>query len=258
MSSDAVAPTEEDMGIAKLIAELCETLRVDFKLNAIMWKAAGEPQFRIPSDQVDFVDKGGMSGRVVLPLSLRGKLELADWKPLLASSLFIQRRPEMRRIWTNLPRLLKASVYTAVLAVPFLLIRFLSVEFKLMLAIQVFTISFFLLSVTLLILGRFTFRFYDTHVVRGLRLRADWQSSRLIGREQFILTLKKVEALRIEDLEEKKREKRSIWRGPVSSWPTIIERLENLQENVSPGTPTRQPLKSASQLRTRGRSSSWL
>ena len=231
MTSNAAIPSDEDTGIVRITGELCEMLKVDFGLNAIRWMASGE-RLRVPSDQVDFVDSGIMSGSVVLPLALRGRLELAEWRPLLAPALFIQRRPEMRRIWTNLWRLLKASVYIAILAVPILFIRFLVVEFGQTIGMLAFAIEFLSLFVALVILGRLVFRFYALHVVGGLRLKADRESSRIVGKEQLIQTLKKIDALRIPDLEERKLEKRSIWkRGPVSSWPTIAERLENLQGN---------------------------
>lgn len=219
----------EEAGITKVAAELCEGLKIGFRPTAIAWMSnLGDPR-HLPSDQVVFIDKGLKRGRVVLPSALRGKLETEDWRPLIASSLFYQLTPEFRRVWRILGTILVVSLLAGLLAVPLLTVLFaLRYTPSREVEVVVYFSGVFLL-VFFLILMHFSFRFFNLHVIGELRLKADRRAAQLLGKDQFLRTLEKINAMRIEDLQERNMENRTIWRGKVWPWPTINERVENLR-----------------------------
>jgi hypothetical protein len=221
---------EEDERILGVTAELCETLRVSFRPLGVTWMATLGHASHLPSDQSGFITKGTKKGRLVLPLAVKGMLDVGEWRPLIASSLFFQFRPEIRRTWRVLSLLLQATFIIAFLAGPFVFVTFLILESNRAWGFEIYATALVVFVIAVYFLSRLSFRFFNLHVLAGLRLKADRLASQVVGTEQFIRTLQKIEAMRIEDIEERKAERRSIWkRRGVSPWPTIIQRLNNLQ-----------------------------
>lgn len=77
-------------------------------------------------------------------------------------------------------------------------------------------------------------RLYNYYTIRRSRLRADWKAAEIVGRDQFIRVLVKIDGFHILDLEELKRTKRTVWQRHVFPWPTMIERLDNLRVSWKP------------------------
>jgi hypothetical protein len=230
MTTNPPTQNEEETSILGVTAEICEALKISFRPLAVTWMAnLGHPS-NLPSDQTGFIAKSPRQGRVVLPLALRGKLDLAEWRPLITSSLFFQFRPEIRRTWRVLGLLLQATFIVAFFAGPLVFSIFVILETNHAFGFEVYIVPLATFFLGLYFLMRFSFRFFNLHVVGGLRLKADRLSAQFPDANQFIQTLGKIDAMRIEDLEERKGDRHSIWkRGKVSTWPTITERLENLQ-----------------------------
>jgi hypothetical protein len=230
MTTNPQIQGDEDTSILGVTAQLCETLKIRFRPLAVTWMGnLGHPS-NLPSDQTGFMTKSSTQGRAVLPLALRGKLDLAEWRPLIISSLFFQFRPEIRRTWRVLGLLLRATFIVAFFAGPLVFFIFIVLETNHAFGFEVYIVPFAISFLGLYFLMRLSFRFFNLHVVRGLHLKADTLSVQVVEVDQFIRTLRKIDAMRIEDLEERREDRRSIWRrGSVSTWPTISERIENLQ-----------------------------
>jgi len=220
---------DEDAVIITAACELCQTMKIGFRPTAIAWMGnLGDPR-NLSSDQVAFIDKGPKHGRMVLPSALREKLQTEDWRPLISSSLFFQFSPEFRRVWRGLGRMLLISLFAGLFAGPLIAIL-LPLRYNFAPEVAAFvSFSAVALIVFFLFLIHFSIRFFNLHVVRGLRLKADRKSAHVVGREQFLGTLEKIDAMGIEDLEDRKTESRTIWKGRVSIWPTVTERIENLR-----------------------------
>jgi hypothetical protein len=230
MTTTPPTQDDEDASILGVTAELCERLKIRFRPSGVTWMGnLGHPS-NLPSDQTGFVTKGPKRGRVVLPLALKGKLDLADWRPLILSSLFFQFRVEIQRIWRALVLLLRVTFIVAFFVGPLVFFIFIVLETSHAFGFEVYIVPTAVFFLGLYLLMRLSFRFFNLHVARGLRLKADRLAAKLADPNQFIRTLQKIDAMRIDDLEERKGDRRSIWkRGSISTWPTITERLGNLQ-----------------------------
>lgn len=215
--------SDEDGGILTRAGELSDLLGVSFRPVGITWMGNLGHILSLPSDQSLFAVKGPRRGHVILPIALKERLELDEWRPLLASGMFYQLRPEVRRIWSVAVRLVTTSIIVAIVF-PFLLPL-----------IGLSIISFQAEGLILLALALWIIlpRAVNFHVVRKLRLKTDRRVAEILGREQFLQVLEKINSLHIVDLDERKGEKLTMWKRRVSPWPTITERIDNLKRQSS-------------------------
>jgi len=153
---------------------------------------------------------------VYLPAVLRGKLDPNEWKPLIASALIYSFQPKLRRRRIAIQRLWLPAIATGI-AANLGVLQFVNV-FLLVLAIP---------AVVLLI--AFTARKINM-TLRKYFLEADLIAADIAGKDQMIQTLKKIDSMRLEDIEERKREKPTIWRrAGVLPWPNIAQRIQQLE-----------------------------
>ena len=221
--------TNEDGEIIQLSRGLSTSLSVGFQPSGVSWMGNLGHPLNLPSDQTLLLTKGPRSGFLVLPLALRGKLDLDDWKSLLTSAMLLQLRPEFKR------RLMSRYALMNVAKIAVMIIAF----FPLILIIS--GVGYFIsgLSDILLLLVSWMFlwlvaflilpRGYNRYVVRNTRLRADQRAAEILGRDQLIRTLEKIDGFKILDLEERKQKTETMWQRRVSPWPTLTERLTRLR-----------------------------
>jgi hypothetical protein len=212
----AQSADDEERGILLLTSELCAKLNAKFSPIGISWMGNLGHPLNLPSDQCFFVEKGPRRGFLVLPVALRGKLSLDDWRPIIASSMFHTFRPEFRRVWRTGFTLWIAGIVS--LFAPFGVL--------LVLRQELFAFGAIAAAIAVSIIGP---RLYNFYVIRRLRLKADRKAADLVGRDQFIQTLVKIDDMHILDLEELKKSKRTVWQKRVFPWPTMLERLNNLR-----------------------------
>ena len=169
-----------------------------------------------PSDECLLGVKGSRRGYVYLPAVLRGKLDPNEWKPLIASALIYSFQPKLRRRRIAIQRLWLPAIATGI-AANLGVLQFVNV-FLLVLAIP---------AVVLLI--AFTARKINM-TLRKYFLEANLIAADIAGKDQMIQTLKKIDSMRLEDIEERKREKPTIWRrAGVLPWPNIAQRIQQLE-----------------------------
>jgi len=217
----------EDASVLALTGQLCTKLRINFVPVAVVWVGTLGHPTHLPSDQAFFVTKGAKRGRVLVPSGAKGRLEPADWNFILLSSLIYRFKPEFRRVWQILSRLIWGAFIVSFLSIPIFLLDALLRTQDLDLATGAFVFTSALAF--MLVAWYLSVRYYIIHVLRVLHLRADILAARMIDRDQSVQTLQKIDAMRIEDLVERREQNPSIWRRRrASSWPTIKERLNNL------------------------------
>ncbi len=203
----------EDASVLALTGQLCTKLRINFVPVAVVWVGTLGHPTHLPSDQAFFVTKGAKRGRVLVPSGAKGRLEPADWN--------------FRRVWQILSRLIWGAFIVSFLSIPIFLLDALLRTQDLDLATGAFVFTSALAF--MLVAWYLSVRYYIIHVLRVLHLRADILAARMIDRDQSVQTLQKIDAMRIEDLVERREQNPSIWRRRrASSWPTIKERLNNL------------------------------
>jgi len=165
-----------------------------------------------------------------MPAAAKGRLDPIDWSPLICSSLAYQFRHEIRRVWRIIGGLVVATLFLAFLLLPlFLVFAFFGI-FDL--DSVPFLAGTLILIIILMILAFFLQQANRFLVLRKLHLKADTFAASVVGRDTLIRTLEKLDAMRIQDIEESKRQRQTIWkREAISSFPTLTARLANLQFN---------------------------
>ena len=223
MTEPVKTSNDEDSSILRLVGELSNLIGVTFRPAGVTWMGNLGHILSLPSDECLLAVKGRRRGHVILPIALKGRLELEDWRPLMASGMFYQLRPEIRRVWAVMVRLVLTSIIVAILFP--LLLALIGIGLLSLQAGGLFLLAFALWLVLP--------RVYNFQVVRKLRLKADRRVAEIVGREQFLRVLEKIDALHIIDLDERKDEKLTMWKRRVSPWPTITERIDNLKRHSS-------------------------
>jgi hypothetical protein len=206
-----------------LVADLSGLLGVMFRPVGVTWMGNLGTILSLPSDQCLLAVKGPRRGHVILPVALKGRIEVEEWRPLIASGMFYQLRPEIKRIWSVVIRFVRTVILVAIIF-PFLLpligISIISLQAEALILLAV--ASWVVLP-----------RAVDFHVIRKLRLRTDRRVAEILGREPFLGVLEKINAFHIVDLDERKGRKLTMWKRKVSPWPTITERIDNLEQQYS-------------------------
>ena len=144
----------------------------------------------MPSDQAFFVTKGAKRGRVIAPSGARGRLKPADWNFILLSSLIYRFKPEFRRVWQILSRLIWGAFIVSFLSIPIFLLDALLRTQDLDLATGAFVFTSALAF--MLVAWYLSVRYYIIHVLRVLHLRADILAARMLGWVQSLQTLQKM------------------------------------------------------------------
>jgi hypothetical protein len=216
--------TEEEQGILRVINQLCPALAVDFRAVGISWMGTLGYPTNLPSDQCFLITRGSRRGFVALPVALRGRLSLDDWKPIVASCIFHQLGPGFRRVWYTAYILYRIAVFGSIALLVFFLFLLPQPIFAVVDTVFAMVAIFILPKI------------YNYYIIRRSRLRADLKAADTVGRDLFIQTLVKIDGFHILDLEELKRSKRTMWQRRVYPWPTLIERLDNLRTPMTPSS----------------------
>lgn len=190
------------------------SLGLDYQPLTVRWvQNLGRPA-NLSSDQCVYLIKGERMGTCILPAALKGKLSLDEWKPLLVSSLIFGFRPNFVRVWG------RGKLVRIVMWIP--IVIFIGLTF-----LGDFSIAWsaaLLGLVAILLLPR-----VFNQTLSKLRLMADSEAAGIVGRDQFVRTLRKVDSFHIPDLDKRKMKRQRIWQRRVLPWPNITERLENLR-----------------------------
>ncbi len=211
--------TVEDQNILGIARELCEQLRIaQFKpesLTWVTWLFTYRQKMLLPSDHCIF-----SGSEMTLQKMMRGRLTPEEWKPLIASSLIYEFSPDVPRKLYFGRGLRIAPAFILALGPIFLIRLFLpSVNVPALAAIGYFFAVMFTYSTL----------FWDVASLRKrLRLKADKNAARLVGKELFLTVLRKVDAMGLVDVVERKAEKLG-WTLQRTPYPSITQRIENLK-----------------------------
>src|SRR6266516_5257848 len=222
---------EDDLQILGIAKELCQQLHLAFDPTAVYWivwvKLGGVKP--APSDQCLLGVKGARRGYVHLPAALRGRLEHGEWRPLLASSLIYLFQPELRRR----RRVVNLWVLTIPIAIVLSLILLwisnsfipLNSSVESLTLISLMFLGFFGAVLPILLSARKV-----NLVLQKYFLEADILAAAFVGKTQLIQILRKVDSMKLPELEAKKKYRVTIWkRGGVLPWPNITLRIQNLE-----------------------------
>jgi hypothetical protein len=216
------------LGIAK---ELCLQLRLSFVPVAVYWvawlKLAGIRA--APSDLCLPSMKGIRRGYLQLPASLRGRLEPDAWRPLIASSLVWFIHPDIRRRQKFVQRLWISTILAAIVISSLLFWFLRSPPLEDLVEFLAVNALFFAGLAGAVLLITFSAR-KGNMVLRKYFLEADRLAAGIVGREALLHALRKIDSMKLPDLEERNREKPTIWRKEwVLPWPSVQLRIQNLE-----------------------------
>lgn len=198
---------------AKLV-ETANRLREQFQIDTpdfieIHWiSSSGQRTQPIPSDQVFYT----RSNTVLMPAQVKDDLTVADWKPIMASSLVFE-KSIVRKLRWKLLFLRIAPTAT-----------FLVLLFALTFIFGGQLILLFVYLIAALVLNAYTAR-RRINTLKNARLTADQRASDILGKQSLLAVLKKLQSLKLEDVDVKTRPRRGVFRG----LPTVAERIENLR-----------------------------
>jgi len=223
---------EDDARILTITRELCRDLRLKFDphtLYYVVWVKFGGIR-AAPSDQCLMGEKGARRGWVHLPAVLRGRLTPSEWKPLIASSLICSFDPRFRRKY-RFRFLVIPLTALAILVADVVLYRLFYGEFS---VASSATERFLLLQFPILL---FPIGFLIVFAVRkwnmSLRknfLKADELAASILGKEQLLQTLTKIDSMGLSDIEQRKKDKSTVWTVSGSlPWPNITQRIQRVQ-----------------------------
>lgn len=202
----------DDIKLVEMTTTLGKELEISsLDIRKVFWTEivpAGRNSYPMPLDWCLFF----MRHSICMPLLMMGKLSLAEWRPLIASSLLFEkklRRTVSRKWWqfVVLPAvILLVGTFTIVAVFP-----------------GIYWISLFplVLVIPIAILGN---RRYAPFLKRA-RLESDSQTSRLIGFGSLLDVLQKINMM-IQSNQELSRPYTSSW---AVGLPTLTQRIENIQ-----------------------------
>jgi hypothetical protein len=213
-----------EVGVEEEILEITRDLLVRLNITKlplrsvrwVTWLLIPHDRTIVPSDLCFFED-----GDVALSKALKGVLTAQEWKPLIATSLIYEFDPGVQRRLALLRPLRFATVFLAVVS-PALFVKLVFPQVSLP----------FLPTFGLIVLGLFvlSFLFWDFSLARRrLRLLSDRKAATVVGRESLLASLRKIDSMRLGDVEARKSEKTKGWSLGRSQWPNITQRIQNLE-----------------------------
>ena len=224
-------PTSSDdsrlLEIASNLGQLLDLSNLDLKeLRWMEWISAGRSARPVPSDWCFF-----QRDSMIMPASMIGMLTVDEWRPLIASSLIYEKKKaESLRgrafLLTVLPLIL-------VLAGTFAASVLLSMTWIILLYI-----------ILVIPVGALGTRRYSSDLKRA-RLEADTEASAVAGKESLLNTIRKIDAIGLDAVDEggvsdyyhPLGQLKSGSRGRrIVGLPSISERIENLQGFPSTAT----------------------
>ena len=211
---------EVDGQILNIAKDLCRDMGFVYEPLAIyyvVWVKFGGIRIA-PSDECLLGVKGERRGYVYLPAVLRGRLDPNEWKPLIASSLIYSFQPGLKHRRLVIQRLWLLTL-AAVIAVTTVVLWFFNDVLVPVLAIPAVVLLIMLVARKI------------NMTLRKYFLDADTIAADVAGKDLMIQTLKKIDSMRLVDIEERKQEKPTIWRrAGVLPWPSITNRIQQLEK----------------------------
>ena len=185
--------------------DLCRTFNLTPKVRRLFWI---DRMFwsKVNSDECSFGTK-----IVLFPDRMKGRLEPEEWKPIMASSLVFK-----KILVKNMP-----ASYLVALPVLFV-VSLIGAGISTLLGNYQ---SLFFLLFILLVDGPILMNAI-ARAMKKRRLEADVEVAKVLGRDQFLKVLSKIEGLGLDDVV-RRTEKRGIGRH-FSGKPSIPERIANL------------------------------
>lgn len=195
-------PDHDDLRILEVATEVGRKLSISrFNLKQVKWVTG------IESDRVSF--RMRHFRLLLLPLPLKGLLQANEWQPLIASDIMLGSTPGQRRL----------AVTTGLAALLLLLGLFGLSQLLDPTWLQVLGPGVGIPVVIYLLLRAFKF-------LKNAVLLADKLAASVVGTNNLLQVLKKIDELKLPDVERRKARGRS---AKHFGWPDITERMENLQ-----------------------------
>jgi len=212
--------TQEDRTIVDASRGLCQQLDVKFKPRRVSW-------VRVPNDSLYSSDYCVFdNNRILVPLTLRGRLDPSEWTALIAPALSFYTGSRIK--WKH--RLASMFFIPYVLGTltlgTFISFRVLGLHSGSLVA----TIYGFAFLCLFLLFFIFTAN-ASSSFTRKLWLLADRRAVSFVSRETMLGVLKKIDAMKLGDIEALKKQSTSIWKvRRKNAWrPNIAQRIDSLQ-----------------------------
>jgi zinc-ribbon domain len=206
---------------------LCQKLGIDDPPESVSWQ---DMYYKSSGSFSDNFSRYGGTGRPVTPDFpiiinnkillkpwMEGKLSTEDWRPLLASSLVLFKKLSSQR---NQGFVLRLSPIFIMLGILFALIAVDASSPALVTPAEVVIFGVIALP-AIGILSAFRVMYYS----QSLGLVADRRAAELVGREQFLAVLLKLDALKKEDFQNRN----GINWMRYGDLPSLKKRIENMQ-----------------------------
>lgn len=210
----------EDRAILQQVPALCDLLGFKRKSpRKLLWQDKVVGSRRTTTVPVDYVYVDG--SRVTLAKRLQGLLSLDEWEPVLGSALLV-------KSWET-PRFRRALVGSVLIGVAYYALAFYLATQSTAPILGTFSSGLRLLLIfpaTPISLTALLFWLFDRRSGSEARkdiLKADLQVAGVIGRDQFLAVLHRIDNMGIKD------EQRLIPRSFSSRQPSIKERIQNLE-----------------------------
>src|SRR5260370_36685798 len=194
-----------DMALLHQVADICRVLNLNVQVKRLRWLDRAIWS-KINSDDCRFAAEG-----VLFPDRMKGRLEPKEWRPLMASSLTFHKR----LVW-NMPGSTIVTIF---------------IMFGLMLlGAGIMSYAFGggaglpLFLYVVLVIGPFLSN-RTTQLRKNQRLQADLEAAQVVGTQEFLSVLGKIEEMELKDVRE--TEKRGFSRH-FSSKHSVAERIANL------------------------------
>jgi len=149
---------------------------------------------------------------MIMPARMMGKLTVEEWRPIIASSLVLEKK---------IKRSMRGTTFLLT-GMPLIVALGGTIGFAILLQMPWIIILYPALLFPLAILGG---RRYNSDLKKA-RLEADTQSSVVMGKELLLQVLKKIDTMGLDDID---RLKSGRGGRRLASLPGITERIENLQ-----------------------------
>jgi hypothetical protein len=171
------------------------------------WIPAGRSTRSVPSDWCMFLRHS-----MIMPARMMGKLTIEEWRPVIASSLVFEKK---------IKRSMRGTTFLLT-GMPLIVALGGTISVAILLQMSWIIFLYPALLFPLAILGG---RRYNSDLKKA-RLEADTQTSTVIGKDQLLQVLKKIDMMGLDDID---RLKTGRGGRRMASLPSITERIEHLQ-----------------------------